>query len=92
MTPARMIAVGLLVDSLIGACGGEPAGATEPPVARPLAPGLTNAPTAKPAKTATTASYENCAAAKAAGVAPLHRGDPGYRLELDRDDDGIACE
>lgn len=36
--------------------------------------------------------YSNCAAAKAAGVAPLHRGDPGYRSGLDRDNDGIACE
>ena len=36
--------------------------------------------------------YSNCAAARAAGVAPLHRGDPGYRSGLDRDNDGIACE
>jgi hypothetical protein len=36
--------------------------------------------------------YANCAAAKAAGAAPLHRGDPGYRAALDRDSDGIACE
>ncbi|MEU8794622.1 excalibur calcium-binding domain-containing protein [Streptomyces sp. NPDC048643] len=31
-------------------------------------------------------------AARAAGAAPLHRGDPGYRSELDRDGDGVACE
>ncbi|WP_244194645.1 excalibur calcium-binding domain-containing protein [Amycolatopsis echigonensis] len=36
--------------------------------------------------------YKNCAAAKAAGVTPLHRGDPGYRPALDRDGDGVACE
>lgn len=36
--------------------------------------------------------YKNCAAAKAAHAAPLHRGDPGYRPELDRDGDGVACE
>ncbi|WP_336978036.1 excalibur calcium-binding domain-containing protein [Altererythrobacter fulvus] len=36
--------------------------------------------------------YPNCAAARAAGAAPLRRGDPGYRAGLDRDDDGIACE
>lgn len=36
--------------------------------------------------------YKNCAAAKAAGAAPLHRGDPGYRTALDRDGDGVACE
>ncbi|KPL68008.1 calcium-binding protein [Erythrobacter sp. SG61-1L] len=36
--------------------------------------------------------YPNCAAARAAGAAPLRRGDPGYRAGLDRDNDGIACE
>lgn len=36
--------------------------------------------------------YKNCVAVRAAGKAPLHRGDPGYRPELDRDNDGIACE
>ncbi|MGW4396038.1 excalibur calcium-binding domain-containing protein [Amycolatopsis nivea] len=39
-----------------------------------------------------TVYYKNCAAAKAAGAAPLHRGDPGYRPGLDRDGDGVACE
>ena len=36
--------------------------------------------------------YANCAAARAAGVAPLYRGQPGYRPGLDGDSDGIACE
>jgi endonuclease YncB( thermonuclease family) len=36
--------------------------------------------------------YANCAAARAAGVAPLHIGEPGYRKALDRDGDGVACE
>ena len=36
--------------------------------------------------------YRNCDAARAAGVAPIYRGQPGYRLPLDRDGDGIACE
>jgi Excalibur calcium-binding domain len=38
------------------------------------------------------AYYKNCTAAKAAGAAPLHLGEPGYRSALDRDHDGIACE
>lgn len=38
------------------------------------------------------AYYPNCAAARRAGVAPIQRGEPGYRSELDADDDGIACE
>ncbi|MEU3971850.1 excalibur calcium-binding domain-containing protein [Streptomyces bacillaris] len=36
--------------------------------------------------------YENCDAAREAGAAPLHPGDPGYGDHLDRDSDGIACE
>ncbi|RYG85278.1 MAG: excalibur calcium-binding domain-containing protein [Alphaproteobacteria bacterium] len=38
------------------------------------------------------AYYRNCDAARAAGVAPLRAGEPGYRSELDRDGDGVACE
>ena len=36
--------------------------------------------------------YANCDDAKAAGAAPMYKGDPGYRHELDRDKDGIACD
>jgi hypothetical protein len=36
--------------------------------------------------------FANCSAARAAGVAPLMRGEPGYREAMDRDKDGIACE
>ncbi|MFE6051339.1 excalibur calcium-binding domain-containing protein [Kitasatospora sp. NPDC056446] len=39
-----------------------------------------------------SAYYKNCTEVKAAGKAPLHRGDPGYRAGLDRDNDGVACE
>jgi hypothetical protein len=40
----------------------------------------------------TVASYETCDAARAAGAAPLHHGDPGYSTGLDGDGDGTACE
>jgi hypothetical protein len=36
--------------------------------------------------------YSNCSEARAAGAAPLHAGEPGYRSGLDRDSDGTACE
>jgi hypothetical protein len=36
--------------------------------------------------------YRSCAAARAAGAAPLRRGQPGYSPNLDRDSDGVACE
>ncbi len=38
------------------------------------------------------AYYPNCDAARAAGVAPIRIGEPGYRRQLDRDGDGWACE
>jgi hypothetical protein len=39
-------------------------------------------------------SYENCSAARAAGVTPIRRGTKLYAAnrDLDGDDDGIACE
>jgi hypothetical protein len=36
--------------------------------------------------------YSGCNAARAAGAAPIYRGQPGYREEMDGDGDGIACE
>jgi len=58
-----------------------PAAAAVAPAPQPVAP---------PAPAG--AYYANCTAARAAGVAPLHTGDPGYRSGLDRDGDGSACE
>lgn len=37
-------------------------------------------------------AYRNCAAARAAGAAPVREGDPGFGPHLDRDGDGIGCE
>ena len=42
--------------------------------------------------TSNVVSYKNCSAVKAAGKAPLYKGDPGYSKKLDRDGDGVACE
>ena len=39
-----------------------------------------------------SAHYANCTAARAAGAAPIRRGEPGYASHLDRDGDGIGCE
>ena len=36
--------------------------------------------------------FKNCTAARDAGAAPVHRGDPGYAPHLDRDGDGVGCE
>ncbi|WP_343959755.1 excalibur calcium-binding domain-containing protein [Yaniella flava] len=37
-------------------------------------------------------AYENCTAAREAGAAQVHRGEPGYGTHLDRDGDGVGCE
>lgn len=60
-------------------------------------PPLTAPPTTAPAPPSTQAvapapSFANCAEARAAGAAPLYRGQPGYSSRLDRDGDGVACE
>ena len=36
--------------------------------------------------------FANCTEARAAGAAPVRRGDPGYGPHLDRDNDGVGCE
>lgn len=54
-----------------------------PPIAATTAPAV-DAPAVGP--------FRNCAAARAAGAAPLYVGDPGYSTKLDGDRDGIACE
>jgi hypothetical protein len=41
---------------------------------------------------AATTYYPGCNAARAAGAAPIYRGQPGYRQEMNGDGDGIACE
>ena len=38
------------------------------------------------------APFKNCKAVRAAGRAPIYRGDPGYSSKLDTDNDGIGCE
>lgn len=39
-----------------------------------------------------SAPFRNCSEARAAGAAPVYRGQPGYAPHLDRDNDGIGCE
>ena len=58
---------------------------------RPTSPRPRRSPApAQPAPAAVY--YANCAAARAAGAAPLRAGQPGYRAQMDGDRDGVACE
>lgn len=92
------------IARVLGGCGaGEldpvaevpaPAAVPEPepepvpaPAPEPAAPAVPAAPAGDGAP-----YYANCTAARAAGAAPLYRGAPGYRAQMDRDGDGVACE
>jgi len=66
--------------SIAGLFGG---GGGDKPAPKPAA-------AVQPAGT-TTVDYASCGEVRAAGKAPLHRGDPGYSTKLDRDGDGVAC-
>ena len=63
---------------------------TQAPVPEP-APAPAPAPAPQPAPQQDV-YYQNCTAARAAGAAPIYQGQPGYRSQLDRDHDGVACE
>ncbi|TFV88625.1 DUF1524 domain-containing protein [Blastococcus sp. CT_GayMR16] len=71
------------IATILTSCPNEPLpdGVVVPEPAAPLPP----AP-------APGAPFENCAAARAAGAAPVHRGQPGYGPHLDGNDDGVGCE
>ncbi|MEO6886017.1 MAG: DUF1524 domain-containing protein [Jatrophihabitantaceae bacterium] len=99
MTPAEHDAI----VQVLAACPTQPV-----PAETGMAPRATNSPTSAPPPPPATSThaqapaklapppvdvyYANCAAVRAAGKAPLHRGQPGYRAGLDRDNDGVACE
>lgn len=36
--------------------------------------------------------YANCTEVRDASASPIHKGDPGYSSNLDRDGDGVGCE
>ncbi len=93
VVPAELDAMARVLTT----CGGEPVSETAPPAPSTDGGALaTTAPGREPAATGQTPPgslyFKNCAAARAAGAAPLHRGQPGYRDDMDGDQDGVACE
>jgi len=79
-------------DGLTGGNAGDTSrrAATGSGSSDPLDPGA--APRKRAETTEPAIRYEDCAEAAAAGAAPIRLGEPGYRLSLDRDKDGVACE
>jgi hypothetical protein len=60
--------------------------------ALPSLPALSFGSSPSVAQVRSIGPFRNCAAARAAGAAPLRWGQPGYAPHLDADGDGIACE
>ncbi|MHA7223845.1 GmrSD restriction endonuclease domain-containing protein [Arthrobacter sp. RHLT1-20] len=85
---------------ILGDCPDAPAPTNQeapPPQAQDPAPVQQAAPAQPyvapaPAPAPAAVYYANCAAARAAGAAPIHVGQPGYSTKLDGDRDGVACE
>lgn len=75
--------------------GSAPAARGSAPATAPAtqAPTQTSTPSQNPGS-GRGRVFANCAAVRAAGLAPLRRGTPDYRANphLDRDKDGLACE
>lgn len=94
------------IERVLSRCPGQPmptSAQVTPPATDPRAPvGERPTPSPTPSRGAGDGSgsgavagstpYENCDAARAAGAAPVHRGEPGYAPHLDRDDDGTGCD
>ena len=78
-------------DTESTAAGGAQTSAAAPPE-QPASGGTTGLGPYEQPPPSSGVYYENCAAARAAGVAPLLTGQGGYRSGLDGDGDGIACE
>ncbi|MGW6449028.1 excalibur calcium-binding domain-containing protein [Lentzea sp. NPDC055074] len=75
-------------------CGGKDALETTttpppPPPPPPVATTTTKPPAPPKPK---PVFYASCDDARRAGAAPLYWGQPGYRVELDENRNGIACE
>lgn len=66
--------------------------AAHPRMVRDRVQPVLSAPGRAAAPAPSTTYFRNCREAWAAGAAPLRRGEPGYRAEMDGDGDGIACE
>src|SRR5262245_28975722 len=97
---AAATALGLAGGYAWSAMGSRPAAAPKPPKAgfAAMPPSPEELPAAQDrdwkarAYEPDSVYYPGCNSVRAAGKAPLHADDPGYRPEMDGDGDGIACE
>ncbi|HUQ58109.1 excalibur calcium-binding domain-containing protein [Lentzea sp.] len=77
-------------------CGGKDVTETPSTPPPPPPPPVTTTTTTKPKPTTQPKPppvfFATCDDARRAGAAPLYWGQPGYRVELDENRNGIACE
>lgn len=89
---------GRSVDDLMRSAGVAQGGRGYAPVAEareaplPIVAHADARPAAPLRRSAGGGVFRNCAEARAAGAAPLRRGEPGYGAHMDGDGDGVACE
>ncbi|RIJ78265.1 hypothetical protein D1871_03505 [Nakamurella silvestris] len=67
------------------ASAGRSVQVTLPPVAPPPV-------VVTPPSSGNNGPFKNCTEVRAAGRAPIYRGEPGFEQKFDRDNDGIGCE
>ncbi|TCC08814.1 excalibur calcium-binding domain-containing protein [Kribbella soli] len=90
--PARVVATTPTPTSTPTLTPTESPTPSEATTTAPTTPTPTPTVVPTPTSTPTTVVFRSCAEARAAGKAPLHRGDPGYSAALDRNGDGVACD
>ncbi|MFC8924183.1 DUF1524 domain-containing protein [Cellulosimicrobium sp. NPDC057127] len=89
VTPAEHDAIA----RVLGSCPDEPLPvAADDGVPRTAEPAPAPDPAPAPSPPPADVVYENCAAVRAAGAAPIRAGQPGYSRQLDGDGDGVGCE
>lgn len=62
------------------------------PAATTSAPARTPSAATTALQTTRSVYFEDCAQASRSGAAPMTSGQPGYRPELDPNQNGVACE
>ncbi|NEG95887.1 DUF1524 domain-containing protein [Bifidobacterium sp. SMB2] len=77
--------------SVTGSATSTPTASASPSPTVESTPTVSSSPTAS-TQSSSDVYYANCSAVRAAGKAPLYKGQPGYSTKLDRDGDGVACE
>lgn len=77
------------MSRVLSICPGQP---LPTGIGVPVPSGTQGSPDPPQPTSTATAPYASCEEARAAGDAPMYRGEPGYSPDLDGAGDGIACE